>query len=137
MAAGYTRSADLKTYTFTLRRGFRFSNGEPVRASAFARAINRVLHPVVNSPGAIFMRDIVGADDVLAGRTKTARGVAHTRNTLVVRFERPAPNFVARTTFPFFCAVPPWLPPSAEGVGAVPVRRPVLRQGVSRQRRGS
>ena len=66
---------DLKTYTFTLRRGFRFSNGEPVRASAFAHAINRVLHPVVQSPGAIFMRDIVGAEDVLAGRTKKARGV--------------------------------------------------------------
>ena len=42
------------TYTFTLRRGFRFSNGDPPRASAFARAINRVLNPVVQSPGAIF-----------------------------------------------------------------------------------
>src|SRR5262245_18815873 len=35
VAAGYSHSADLKTYTFTLRRGFRFNNGEPVRASAF------------------------------------------------------------------------------------------------------
>jgi peptide/nickel transport system substrate-binding protein len=123
-AAGYSRSADLKTYTFTLRRGFRFNNGEPVRASAFARAIDRVLQPVVQSPGAIFMRDIVGADDVLSGRAKTARGVVARGNTLVVRFNHPTPNFVARTTLPFFCAVPPWLPVSAEGLGAFPSAGP-------------
>jgi peptide/nickel transport system substrate-binding protein len=33
-------SRDLRTYRFRLRRGFRFSDGTPVRASAFARAIN-------------------------------------------------------------------------------------------------
>ncbi len=38
-------ASDLKTYTFTLRSGFRFSDGKPVRASAFARAINRALAP--------------------------------------------------------------------------------------------
>ena len=124
VAARSSRSADLKTYTFTLRRGFRFSNGEPVRASALARAINRVLDPDVQSPGAIFMDDIVGAEDVLAGRTEKAGGVVATGYTLVIRFERPAPNFLARTALPFFCAVPPWLPPSAEGIGRIPSAGP-------------
>ena len=124
VAAGYTRSADMKTYTFTLRDGFRFSDGTPVRANAFQRAINRVLQPAADSVGTIFMRDIVGADDVVAGRKKTARGVIARGNTLVVRFKRPAPDFVARTTFPFFCAVPPWLPGSAEGLGAIPSAGP-------------
>jgi ABC-type transport system substrate-binding protein len=32
-----------KTLTFAIRPGFRFSNGAPVRASAFARTINREL----------------------------------------------------------------------------------------------
>lgn len=124
VAAGYSVSTDLKTYTFTLRRGFRFSNGEPVRASAFARAINRVLDPVVQSSGADFMRDIVGAEDVRAGRAQKARGVVAHGNTLVVRFTRPAPNFRARTALPFFCAVPPWLPPSREGLGVFPSAGP-------------
>jgi peptide/nickel transport system substrate-binding protein len=124
VAAGYSVSADRKTYTFTLRRGFRFSNGEPVRASAFRHAINRVLRPVVRSPGAIFMRDIVGADDVLSGRTKTARGVHAQGNKLVVSFKRPAPGFLGRTALPFFCAVPPWLGVSAEGLGALPSAGP-------------
>ena len=118
VAADYRISKDLKSYTFTLDRGFRFSDGRPVRASAFAHAINRALQPFVNSPGAIHMRDIVGAADVLAGRRRTASGVVARGNTLVVRFTRPAPDFLARTAMPFFCAVPPNLPSTAEGAGA-------------------
>jgi ABC-type oligopeptide transport system substrate-binding subunit len=128
VAESYTVSRDHKTFTFRLRSGFRFSNGEPVRASAFARAIHRVLHPFVYSSGAIFMRDIVGAEDVLGNRTKTARGVVARGNTLVVRFTRPAPDFLARTTLPFFCAVPPWLPASGEGLGAFPSAGPYYVQ---------
>jgi ABC-type transport system substrate-binding protein len=116
VAAGYSVSDDLKTYTFRLRSGFRFNNGKPVRASAFAHAINRVLQPFVYSSGRIYVQDIVGADDVLSNRTRTARGVVARGNTLVVRFTRPAPDFLARTTLPFFCAVPPNLPSSGEGM---------------------
>ena len=108
---------DFRTFTFTLRAGFRFSDGTPLRASAFAHAINRTLAPGVNSPGALFTRDIVGAADVLAGRTKRASGVVARGNTLVIRLTRPAPDFAARTTLPFFCAVPPGLPADPEGVG--------------------
>jgi peptide/nickel transport system substrate-binding protein len=51
VAAGLPRrSRDGKTYTFTLRDGFRFSDGTPVRADAFARAIDRTLAPDVESP---------------------------------------------------------------------------------------
>jgi peptide/nickel transport system substrate-binding protein len=113
-------SRDLKTFTFTLRSGFRFSDGTPVHANAFARAINRTLAPAMNSPGVVHVRDIVGADDVLAGRRTSARGVLAQGNTLVVRFVRPAPDFPTRTTLPFFCAVPPTLPIDPEGVRMLP-----------------
>jgi peptide/nickel transport system substrate-binding protein len=120
VAAGPPRvSSDFKRYTFTLKTGFRFSDGSRVRASAFAHAINRTLAPDVRSPGALFTRDIVGAADVLAGRRKTARGVDARGNTLVVRFVRAAPDFPARTALPFFCAVQPGLPAVAEGVRAL------------------
>ena len=113
-------SRDRKTYTFRLRTGFRFSDGTPVRASAFARAIHRTLAPGVNSPGAQHTSDIVGARDVLAGRTSTAKGVIARGNKLVIRFSRPAPDFLHRTTTTFLCAVPPNLPADPEGVGAFP-----------------
>jgi peptide/nickel transport system substrate-binding protein len=110
-------SRDLRTFTFTLRKGFRFSDGSPVRASAFARAINRTLAPSMKSPGALFTRHIVGAADVLAGKRRTATGVVARGDTLIVRFTRAAPHFPALTALPFFCAVPPTLPDDAEGIG--------------------
>jgi ABC-type oligopeptide transport system substrate-binding subunit len=113
-------SKDLKTWSFTLRTSYRFSDGTPVRASAFARAIHRTLDPAIESPGAQYTTPIVGAKDVLAGRTSTARGVVASGNTLTIRFEHPVPDFPAQTTMPFFCAVPPGLPVDPEGVGAFP-----------------
>jgi len=125
VAAGPPRvSQDRKTYTFRLRSGFRFSDGTPVRASAFARAINRTLSPAVTSPGAQYTQDIVGAEDVQAGRASAAAGVIARGNRLVVRFKRSVPDFPARTTMPFFCAVPPTLPSDREGVGAFPAAGP-------------
>ena len=125
VARAYPRaSADRKTWTFTLRSGFRFSDGSPVRASAFARAINRTLAPAAKSPFVEYTRDVVGAEDVLAGRTQSAAGVIARGNTLIVRLNRPVPDFPARTTMRFFCAVPPGLPADAEGVGAFPAAGP-------------
>jgi peptide/nickel transport system substrate-binding protein len=121
VAAAYPRvSRDGKTWTFTLRSGFRFSDGKPVRASAFARAIARTLAPGVDSPAVAYTREIVGAADVQAGRTASPAGVVARGNRLVVRFTRPVADFPAQTTMPFFCAVPPTLPADPEGVGAFP-----------------
>ena len=65
VAAAYPRAShDRKTWTFTLRTGFRFSNGAPVRAGAFARAINRTLSPEITSPALPYTQTVVGADDV-------------------------------------------------------------------------
>jgi peptide/nickel transport system substrate-binding protein len=121
VATGFPKiSRDLRTYTFTLRSGFRFNDGTPVRASAFARAINRMLAPGVASPGVQLVRDIVGAAEVRAGKTPAAAGVVARGNTLVVRFTRPVSDFADRTTTPFFCAVPPTLPADPEGVEEFP-----------------
>jgi ABC-type oligopeptide transport system substrate-binding subunit len=113
-----------KTYTFTLRTDFKFSNGTPVRPNAFVRAIYRTLAPGVNSPGAQHTLDIVGAADVLAGRKRTIRGISVNGNKLSIRFVRPAPDFVHRTTTTFLCAVPPNLPSDPEGVLRFPAAGP-------------
>jgi peptide/nickel transport system substrate-binding protein len=121
VATGYPRiSSDARTYTFTLRTGFRFSDGTPIRADAFARAINRTLAPGVSSAGAQYTRAIVGAEAVRTGKSASATGVVASGNRLVVKFTRPVSDFPAQTTMPFFCAVPPTLPADPEGVGAFP-----------------
>lgn len=124
VASGLPRSSrDRKTYAFTLRRDFRFSDGTPVRPSAFARAINRTLAPGVKSPWAAYTHNIVGAEQVLTGKTTEASGVTARGNTLVVRFKRPVPDFPAQTAS-FLCAVPPTLPADREGVVAYPAAGP-------------
>jgi peptide/nickel transport system substrate-binding protein len=121
-----TMSRDGKTHTFNLRSGFRFSDGTPVRASAFARAINRTLAPGVETAATQYTGDIVGAREVRSGRTQSAAGVTARGNTLIVRFTHPVFNLPAMTTMPFFCAVPPSLPADPEGVGAFPSAGPYV-----------
>jgi ABC-type transport system substrate-binding protein len=127
VAVDYPRiSPNGKTYTFTLRPGFRFNDGSPVRASAFARAINRTLAPGIESGALQYTGDIVGAADVRAGKTTAAAGVIARGNTLVVRFTRPVGSFAAQTTMPFFCAVPPTLPSDPEGLRTFPSAGPYV-----------
>ena len=70
-------SSDGRTWTFTLRAGFRFSDGTPVRASAFAHAIYRTLAPGVRSPGGstryILGAPTSGGEDNVAGGSDRPR----------------------------------------------------------------
>ena len=115
-------SRDGMTYTFTLRTGFRFSDGRPVSARAFAHAIDRMLAPEVRSPWSDYLVDIAGAGDVLAGRATTASGVVARARTLTIRLERAVPDFPSRLTA--LCAVPPDLPPDKEGRSVFPAAGP-------------
>ena len=62
----------------------------------------------------------MGARAVLAGRAARASGVVARGYRLVIRLVRPLGDFPARTSMPFFCAVPPNLPADPEGRGAFP-----------------
>jgi peptide/nickel transport system substrate-binding protein len=54
-------SKDGKTYELTLRKGLKYSNGEPVKASDFEHEIKRVLN--LESGGSAFFLGIVGAQE--------------------------------------------------------------------------
>jgi peptide/nickel transport system substrate-binding protein len=113
-----------QTYTFTVRKGLRFSDGKPVRANAFARAIDRVLAPGMRSPWSSQLGDVVGAADVRAGRAATAAGVTARGNTLTIRFVRPPAAVTVRMAMPYMCAVPPSLPIDPEGRAVIPAAGP-------------
>jgi ABC-type transport system substrate-binding protein len=99
-------SADGKTYTFTIRPGFKFNTGEEVTARTFANVINRDLNPALASPSVAFIGDVAGADAVINKKAKTASGVRVSGNTLSIRLTKQAPDFLARMAMNFFCAVP-------------------------------
>jgi len=62
-------SSDGRTYTLTLRKGLKYSNGLTVKASDFARTIERAYQ--LDSVGASFFDDIVGAREY--GQAKKGR----------------------------------------------------------------
>jgi ABC-type transport system substrate-binding protein len=118
-AAGLpTVSKDGKTYTFTVKPGAKFSNGEAVTAKSFADAINRDLNPGMQSPAVPFIIDIVGAQAVVDGKAKAASGVKVSGNKLTISLTRPGADFLARLTLPFFSAIPKNMPIDPKGVDA-------------------
>jgi ABC-type transport system substrate-binding protein len=121
VAASYPNvSRDGKTYTFTIRDGFRFSTGEKVTARSFAHAIERMVSPDQKAGWTQYVQDIAGAQDVLDGKTTQLAGVTVRGNKLIVRLTSAARDFPARTTFFGFCAVPADLPITPEGVTSLP-----------------
>jgi YVTN family beta-propeller protein len=98
-----------KTYTFRIRLGIRYSTGEPVRASDFRRAFERVLG-LGNGHGASFLESLVGARACVAApkRCDLSKGVVadDRARTLTVHLTKPDPELPAKLALPFFVAVP-------------------------------
>jgi len=98
-----------RTYTFQLRRTFRFHTGAPVTAQSFADALNRDAR--MSSPARASMGDIAGAVAVLQGKAKAISGVrVLDRYRLQISLLRPAGDLPARLTMPYFCPLLPDTP---------------------------
>jgi ABC-type transport system substrate-binding protein len=118
VARGYPAvSRDGRTYTFTIRKDYRFNTGVRVTALNYAHAIDRVLNPVMGSPAAPYLQEIVGADAMQQG-AQSASGVNVKGEKLIIHLTKKVPDFPARMTMPYLCPVPTDLPPDPEGVGA-------------------
>ena len=117
-------STDGKTYTITVKPGFRFSDNRPVSAANFAFAINRALSPVMQSPGATFIQNIAGAQDVIDGKAPTASGVRVDGDKLIIELTKPDGGLLAKLAMPFFQALPLDLPLDHLGVLAYPSAGP-------------
>ena len=114
-------SKDGKTYTFELKKTFRFHTGAPVTARSFADAFNRDANPSMESPATTFMHEIVGADAVIEGRAKTISGVRVLgRYRLRIGLTKPLGVFTARLTMPFFCPLLPDTPIVPAGIDDPP-----------------
>jgi ABC-type transport system substrate-binding protein len=121
VASKFTVSNGGKRYTFTIRKGFKFSDGSPVTANSFKYAINRTANHDLASPGAQFITDdsgtnIVGAKDVNDGKGTNVRGVQVKGNRLIVNLVKGDGTFMAKITMPFFQATSSKLPLTKEVV---------------------
>jgi ABC-type transport system substrate-binding protein len=113
-------SKDGKTYTFTVRPGFKFNTGQAVTAANFAAAINRAADPAMNSPVAPFVTSIVGFQDVLDKKAKTVSGVVAKGNKLTIKLNAPDGGLITKLAMPFFGAIPVNLPHDPNGLNTLP-----------------
>ncbi len=101
-AARFTLSKDHRHYTFHLRAGLRFSNGDPVTAEDYKFAIVRSLDASVKSSTApVYLFDIQGAGDFLTGKSKSVSGIkVINSSTLEIITRWPVPYFLMELTYP-------------------------------------
>jgi peptide/nickel transport system substrate-binding protein len=100
-------SKDGKTYTFTVRGGYRFSNGQPVTAASFKLAVDRLAQPKLASSTSFLGSDIiVGMQNVLDGKASSVSGVIARGNKVTFKLIHAAPDLLARLATPPFQAIP-------------------------------
>jgi oligopeptide transport system substrate-binding protein len=102
VAQSWIVSPDGKTYTFKIRPGVKFHSGKTVTASDVAYSLARSLYPNLASPVALtYMGDIVGAQDVAAGKTKSLAGVKVINPlTVSVTITKPKAYWINILTYP-------------------------------------
>jgi YVTN family beta-propeller protein len=100
------------TYTFTLRRGIRYSNGTPVRASDFRRGIQRELS-LGYAPG--YYEGILGARacNLHPRRCNLSSGIVvdDAAGTVTFHLSQADPDFLYKLSLPLVVPTPPGVSP--------------------------
>ncbi len=107
LAASYARNATCTLWTFELKPGQRFSNGEAVDAQSIRRGMTRAALGTATSDVAYHMAGIIGFDALQANKATSFAGVTASGLTLKVKLSAPDCEFDLKTTQPVFSPVPP------------------------------
>lgn len=101
LAERWEISPDGKTYTFYLRSGTRFQDGKELSAADVVYSLERACDPRTGSPvAAVYLGDIVGANEKLSGRADTISGVkALDQRTVRITIAEPTATFLAKLTY--------------------------------------
>ena len=107
LAASYARNATCTLWTFQLKPGQRFSNGEPVDAESIRRGMTRAAIGAATSDEAYHMAGVVGFDALQADEATSFAGVTANGLTLKVQLSAPDCEFDLKTSQPVCSPVPP------------------------------
>ena len=103
-------SSDGKTYTLTLRKGLKYSDGTPVKASDFRATIERDYK--VDSPGVGFFSNVVGADAFSKTKKGHITGITTNDKTgqIKIKLTQPQGDFQNILATEFAALLPPATP---------------------------
>ena len=104
-AESYTLSEDGLVYTFTMRDGLKWSNGEALDASDFEYSWKRAASPELAADYS-YLCEIFGSGfSYETGLADSVVKASEDGKTLTVTFESPCPYFLDLCAFPFFFPV--------------------------------
>ncbi len=115
-----------RTYTLFLRRGLRYSDGSPVRASDFEYAVKRMLK--MYSGGFPFYMVIVGAPEYLRNGGADISGIVTDNHSgrIVIHLSRPRSTFTQLLAVPFAAPVPADTPMRDQSFSPPPATGPYV-----------
>jgi peptide/nickel transport system substrate-binding protein len=113
-----------KTYTLTLRKGLKYSDGTPVEASDFETSVERLFK--LNSPGTVHYGEIVGAEKFAKTKSGGISGVETDDKTgkITIHLTAPRGSFVDELALPFVALVPPGTPAEDQTAHPIPATGP-------------
>lgn len=101
LAEKWTVSADGLVYTFTLRKGVKFHNGETLKADDVLFTFDRMLDPKTKALNTDFLDMIAGAGDRMSGKAATVSGLKVVNNlTIQITLTKPFAPFIANIATP-------------------------------------
>jgi peptide/nickel transport system substrate-binding protein len=119
-------SKDRRTYSLTLRKGLKYSNGAPVEASDFEKTVERDF--LLDSAGAAFFRNIVGAERFAKRQKGGIRGIVvdDATRTIVIHLKTPQGDFSNVLASEFAAPVPANSPPTDTSLHPLPATGPYV-----------
>lgn len=101
LAEKWDVSANGLVYTFYLRKGVKFHNGEILKADDVAFTFDRMLDPATKALNTDFLDMIAGAEDRMNGKAKTVSGIKVVDDTTIqLTLARPYAAFIANLATP-------------------------------------
>jgi ABC-type transport system substrate-binding protein len=101
LAEKWAISADGLVYTFTLRKGVKFQNGETFKADDVLYTFDRMLNPATKALNTDFMDMIAGAKDRMNGKADKVSGIKVINDqTIQITLAAPYAPFLANIATP-------------------------------------
>jgi len=107
LAEKWTTSPDAKTFTFTLRSGLKWSDGEPFSSKDVAFTYRLLANAASGSAHAAKFDHVVGIADFRSGQANDIAGFkTPDANTFVVELDAPNAAFISSISWPFYGILP-------------------------------
>jgi peptide/nickel transport system substrate-binding protein len=101
-----TVSSNGLVYTYTMRPGAKFSDGQAITPADIKYTFERLMAPAVNTGTGVYFTNLIGANAFMAGKAKSIPGIVTTANTVSFHLTAPDGAFIYKTALPTTCPVP-------------------------------